>query len=133
MRYHEPKSTYYEPVPNAEAKFASYARKLMRRKDAAVFVARENGKLVGYLIAKIEEGPPVFKLKKRGLITDAFVERGYRRRGIGRRLVERALDWFKAQNLESAELSVYVKNMAGRVAWKQMGFEEHAIVMRRKL
>lgn len=65
--------------------------KLARRVDTAVFVARKDGKLVGYLMAKIEEGPPVFKLERRGLITDAFVEKDYGGLGIGRKLMERTL------------------------------------------
>ena len=132
-RYHEPKSTYFELAPGAERKFASYVRRSMKRKDVAVFVAQKNSKLVGYLIAKIKEEKPVFKLRKRGTITELFVEKGYRRRGVGRKLVKKALAWFRNRNLQFAELSVYVKNISGKIAWKRMGFEEHMTVMRRKL
>lgn len=132
-RYHGPKSTYFELAPGAERKFASYVRKSMKRKDVAVFVAQKNSKLVGYLIAKIKEEKPVFKLRKRGIITDTFVEKGYRRQGVGRKLAEKALAWFRNRNLQFVELSVHVKNISGKIAWKRMGFEEHMTVMRKKL
>jgi len=132
-RYHEPKSKYFKLAPGAKRKFASYVRRSMKRKDVAVFVAQENSKLVGYLIAKIKEEKPVFKLRKRGAITDLFVEKGYRRQGIGRKLVEKALAWFRNRNLQFAELSVHIKNISGKIAWRRMGFEDHMILMRRKL
>lgn len=132
-RYHEPKSSYFELAPGAERKFASYVRRLMKRKDVAVFVAQKNSGLVGYLIAKIKEEKPVFKLRKRGHITDLFVEKDYRRQGIGRKLVKEALAWFRSRNLQFVEISVYVKNISGKIAWKRMGFKEHMILLRRKL
>lgn len=132
-RYHEPQSKYFKLAPGARRKFTSYVRRSMKRKDVSVFVAQKNSKLVGYLIAKIKEEKPVFKLRKRGTITDLFVEKGYRRQGIGRKLVKKALAWFRNRNLQFVEISVYVKNISGKIAWKRMGFEDHMTLMRRKL
>jgi ribosomal protein S18 acetylase RimI-like enzyme len=133
LQYHALKNKYFKPAPDAEEKFEKYLRGLIGEKDAAVFVAQENGKLVGYLVARVLEDPPVLKIRRKGVITDIFVERGYRKRGIGQKLTERALKWFRKQNLQFAELSVYVKNTSGKIFWKQMGFENHMAIMRKEL
>jgi len=133
IQYHALKSKYFEPVPDAEVKFEKYLRGLMGKKGASVFVAQDYDKLVGCLVARVSEDPPVCKIRRKGVITDVFVERGYRKRGIGGKLVKRALEWFREQNLQFAELSVYVKNISGKIFWKRMGFEDHMTIMRRKL
>lgn len=133
LRYHALKSKYFKPVPDAEKKFEKYLRGLIGKKDAAVFVAQSDDKQVGYLIARVFEDPPVLKIRRKGVITDIFVERGYRKRGIGQKLIERALKWFRKQNLQFAELSVYVKNISGKIFWKRMGFEDHMTIMRKKI
>jgi len=133
IQYHALKSKYFEPVPDAEEKFERYLRGLIGKKSAAVFIAQENGKFAGYLVAKVSEDPPVLKVRRKGAITDIFVERGYRKRGIGQKLTERALEWFRKQNLQFADISVYVKNISGKIFWKRMGFKDHMTIMRKKL
>jgi ribosomal protein S18 acetylase RimI-like enzyme len=54
-----------------------------------VFVAEEDGKVLGYISTRIE------REARKGRIPNLAVDRTARGRGVGRRLIEHALDYFR--------------------------------------
>jgi len=57
-------------------------------------------------------------------IHELFVHPNYRRRGIGRILVEKGIDYAKKMNKASMGLWVGVKNLPAREFYRKMGFIE---------
>ena len=89
------------------------ARYLRRNPDTS-FVAEENGVLAGVILCG-HDG-------RRGFIQHACVSPDYRRRGIGRRLVQRALAALKAEQITKVALVAFKKNTGGNAFWEQQGF-----------
>jgi GNAT superfamily N-acetyltransferase len=58
-----------------------------------------------------------------------FVDRGHRRRGLGRRLFEQAVHEFWEGEL--LRLDVYDSNPKGRAFWESLGFAPYSRLMRR--
>ncbi|MCS6998336.1 MAG: GNAT family N-acetyltransferase [Aquificaceae bacterium] len=101
----------------------AYLNWLFRRDVAGIWLAEEEGRVVGFLASdgnwfSKREGKVV------GAIHELVVLPEYRRRGIGKALVEKALEYFKDRNLDRAELWVGDENRAAFDFYRKLGFEE---------
>lgn len=61
-----------------------------------VFIAKENDKMVGFVWAIFYEH---IKNKGVGIIEELYVDDGYKRRGIGKALVRKALDYLEKHSI----------------------------------
>lgn len=121
----------------------------MREKYPDLFyVAEVDGKIVGYIMCREEAAGfdlPRFRAKRRGHIISIAVLPEYRRRGIGRSLLAKALDSMRMRRLEECILEVRVSNTAAINLYKKLGFKivsqipfyymdgEHAYLMKAEL
>ncbi len=101
----------------------AYLNWLFRRDVAGIWLAEEDGKVVGFVASdgnwfSKREGKVV------GAIHELVVLPEYRNRGIGRALVQKALEYFKSRGLDMAELWVGDENKQAIDFYKNLGFEE---------
>jgi ribosomal protein S18 acetylase RimI-like enzyme len=109
------------PLPS-EFQSPSWILKNIKGENTVVFVAEVDGKIIGYSLGWISQ-PWAYK-SKRGYICDCFVEKSYRRRGIGMALVKAMLEWFINKGVECVEADVYSNNVPSLNLFKRLGFEE---------
>ncbi len=83
-------------------------------------VAEKNGRIVGYIIARI--------VYDRGHIIAIAVHPKYRRCGIGTALMEKIFDIFKEYGIKKVWLEVRVSNSAAIKFYKKLGFYETKII-----
>lgn len=88
--------------------------KYLKRNPTTCFVAEDNGKVIGVIIAG-HDG-------RRGFIYHTTVHTDYRRQGIGKQLVERALSALEAEGINKAALVVFARNENGNAFWEKIGF-----------
>lgn len=93
------------------------------KRDSRLAVAELDGKLAGFCYSYISVKPEYFSIQKFGFIGDLFVREEFRRRGIGRRLVEDALSFFHERRIRQIELLVAVKNENTIRFWENLGFD----------
>ena len=73
-----------------------------------IFVAEEDGEVIGYITARVDhEG-------KIGWIPNISVRPEHQKRGLGRRLLQRALDYFRAEGMQIARIETLVQNEVGQ-------------------
>ncbi|MEM2387300.1 MAG: GNAT family N-acetyltransferase, partial [Candidatus Bathyarchaeia archaeon] len=96
------------PLPS-EFQNPKWILKNIKGENTVVFVAEAAGKIVGYSLGWISQ-PWSYKAE-RGYICDCFVEKSYRRQGIGKALVKAILEWFKDKGVECVEVDVYSSNV----------------------
>jgi GNAT superfamily N-acetyltransferase len=101
-------------------------------KKAAVFVADNNGKLIGYIYGRILNKPKMV-LSRIGIIEDWFVEDKYRGKGVGEMLWKKLISWFKEKRCNRLELDVFTTNKHAINIYHRLGFIDKLIVMTRKL
>lgn len=130
--FHAALDSAFKPSPEWAREYSAYLRGLMTREDAIAVVAREDHEVVGYAVGRITTLPPFFARRYRGYIHDVFVKREYRRRGIGRRLVEEILAWLRQHRVTLVELTVAVNNDAIPF-WERLGFQVYMHQMKREL
>ena len=99
--------------------------KFLLRNPETCFVAEENKKIVGVIVAG-NDG-------RRGYIYHTSVNSRYRKRGIGKKLVAAVLLAFKDLGINKAALLVFEKNKEGNTFWEKLGFiSRNDIVYRNK-
>ena len=96
-----------------------YIRSLRRYPHAAVYVAETPGGVVGRLSVGRDPHPASHHVADLGLM----VAEGYRRRGIGRALLEAAVDWARAAGVTKLELHVFPHNEGAIALYDRFGFE----------
>jgi RimJ/RimL family protein N-acetyltransferase len=97
-----------------------YLRWLRHHSGAAVFVAEENGAIIGRLSIARDAHPASEHVADLGLM----VAREFRRRGVGTALMEEAERWARDLGVRKLELHVFPHNDAAIALYKGLGYEE---------
>jgi GNAT superfamily N-acetyltransferase len=113
--------------PDSEGRYATYLRERSRDTDTGVFVAEENGRLIGLAIASIRSQNSFFEPSRYGYISDLLVLESERRRGIGTILFRRVIKWFRGQGITVARLHVASCNEAARSFWSSVGAGDYMV------
>ena len=86
----------------------------LKRNPTTCFLAEDGGALMGVILSG-QDG-------RRGFIHHMAVAEAFRGRGVGRALVERALEALKAEGIHKVALLVFKRNEAGNAFWEKLGF-----------
>jgi RimJ/RimL family protein N-acetyltransferase len=100
-----------------------YLRALKRHPHAAVFVADDDGAVVARLSVARDPHAASRHVADLGL----FVAMSHRRRGIGRALLEQAVDWAREAGVTKLELHVFPWNEPAIMLYEGFGFEREGL------
>lgn len=90
------------------------------RDPAGIFVAEQDGEIVGYITTWHDAEAGV------GNIPNLAVKSGLRGQGIGRQLIQHGLDYFRSIGLKYARIETLDQNSVGQKLYPAMGFKEIA-------
>ena len=124
-RFHEPLDPRYPMKDDARVGYEIHLREEIDANNTRVLVVLDDDRVVGYVMAKIKKIGEAWKREKYGYIEEMAVTADSRRHGIGSRLLEEILDWFKSEDIEMIEVSVAAKNIIGNSFWNKHGFKVH--------
>ncbi|MDX9721116.1 MAG: GNAT family N-acetyltransferase [Myxococcota bacterium] len=93
------------------------------------FVAIHEERIVGYAAALVESQSSVFETSMYGELSELYVLEEHRRRGVGRRLVERLLEAFEGAGVEHVALSA--SGDSSRLFCEALGFQAVSVNYRR--
>ena len=88
-----------------------------------LFVAENDGKLIGFISATVEESVPIFSRGDKLKINEMYVRPENRREGLASRLMERIEEVADDKEVETIELSVDVENKSAQELYRKHGFE----------
>lgn len=88
--------------------------KYLKRNPTTSFVAEDNGKIIGVILAG-HDG-------RRGYIYHTAVLLDYRNQGIARKLVESAMSALEKEGINKVALVAFEKNEIGNDFWEKIGF-----------
>jgi len=104
-------------------------RKLLQKSKDILFdyvIDKNDNKIIGYCISTIDKEDD-----KVGEIDSIYIDESYRKSGLGKQLVERAILWLKSNNTETQKLLVGVGNEQVIDFYKQFDFFPLHIVLQR--
>ena len=90
------------------------------RDSAGIFVAEEDGQVVGYITTWQDREAGI------GHIPNVAIAASFRGQGLGRQLIEHALAHFRASGLSHAKIETLVQNQVGNHLYRSLGFREVA-------
>ncbi len=83
-----------------------------------VFVAEETGRILGYISTRLD------REAKKGRIPNLAVDKSSQGRGIGRKLIEYALEYFRREGMDFAMIETMDNNPIGQHLYPSCGFVE---------
>ncbi|MFN6500430.1 MAG: GNAT family N-acetyltransferase [Nostoc sp. DedQUE01] len=96
----------------------------------SVFLVSENqGQLVGFLVATIEQEIPIYRLQEFAFIHDIWVEPEYRQNGIARQMVMQTVERFSQMGVKQIRLDTANANETSRRLFASCGFRISIIEM----
>jgi ribosomal protein S18 acetylase RimI-like enzyme len=124
---------FIAPGSDPEGGYEWFLRTQLREEDAAVFVAEQNGAVVGYVFAALE--PMSWKELREacGFIHDIAVDEVERRSGVATALMEAALEWLRSRGAPRVVLGTAERNAAAQRLFEKLGFRRTMIEMTREL
>jgi ribosomal protein S18 acetylase RimI-like enzyme len=98
-----------------------------------VLVAERDGEVLGYTYAGVEGTDYMALRGPAGVVYDVVVDPAQRRNGVGRMLLDAALEALKARGAPRAVLSTAEQNVAAQHLFDRAGFRRTMIEMTREL
>jgi RimJ/RimL family protein N-acetyltransferase len=96
-----------------------YLRSVQRHPDAAVYVAEDEGRIVGRLSLSRDPHPASRHVADLGLM----VAESHRRQGVGTMLLEQGVAWARTAEIRKLELHVFPWNEPALALYTSFGFE----------
>jgi ribosomal protein S18 acetylase RimI-like enzyme len=125
MDFHASRDPIFIRRPDGEQNWEVFVRTNMAADNAAVFVAEQESRVVGYCMAMISTYPPVLAVSSYGELMDLMVHPECRRHGIGERLFGAARAWYKERGIKRIEVRVAATNEISTAFWPKMGFQPY--------
>ena len=122
-------------ICNAAIENGKYLEVVIQDEQADIFIAVDNGDIVGFMHIMVSATPPYDSLVQHKFveIMAFMVTASCRRKNIGSKLMDAAAEWGKARNLEYIELVALANAEAANAFYQHYGFKTEAHVMRRSL
>ena len=135
MRTHHAfdRQRFLAPAAGTESGYASFLGGMLESPDNCVFVAEEEGKVVGYVFAALE--PLSWKELRgpAGFIHDVAVAEESRHRGAGTKLMEAAIEWLRGRGAPRVILWTAFSNTEAQSLFHRLGFRDTMIEMTMEL
>ncbi|MFL6256159.1 MAG: GNAT family N-acetyltransferase [Pyrinomonadaceae bacterium] len=113
--------------------YASFISTQLEDPDAAVLVADDGGGVIGYAYAAVEGYDYMALRGPAGVLHDVIVDPEHRSRGVGRLLLEAALEFLRSHGAPRVVLSTAEQNEAAQRLFASAGFRRTMIEMTREL
>ncbi len=105
--------------------------KSLRNKDEIHLVAEENKQLVGYAASEIIKNPGWATYKKQGHLYNLYITPEHQKEGIGTKLLEKSLEWFKEKKIQDLKIMSYVENARARKLYNKYGFKDYLLILKK--
>lgn len=133
LDHHAKFGAYFLPAKNAKSLYIKHFERSVYSRNRLLLVCEDKGKLVAYALAEVSSRSPMFREQRIGVLSDAYVKKSHRRKGIAKQFLKQIYPWFRSKKIKHVELNVYADNASGRKAWRRCGFKLHNIRKLRKL
>jgi len=123
-------------LPKGEAMADRYLAHVLDRCAGGagrIFVSEEDGAVVGFVGVLARVVPEPDEAQAYAYVSDLVVLPAYRRRGIGRALLERAEAYARGEGARVLRVGVLAKNEAAARLYRSLGFGDYTIQLNKPL
>jgi ribosomal protein S18 acetylase RimI-like enzyme len=119
---HEPELLDNSYIKNYDV--TKYCQRAIRDQNQEIFIAVEDGKIVGVARLEIEDAPGMYGVKKMIYFDDLVIHPDYRRQGIADKLVDIRLEYAKKMAIRICYSKIYSFNRPAQGLLKKHGFKD---------
>ena len=115
---------FLAPMEGTERGYGAFLVSRIDSDDSCVFVADDNGSVVGYIFAALE---PMSWMELRGaggIIHDVLVIEAARGKGVATKLMQAALAWLRDHGAPQVVLMTAAKNQTAHALFRRLGFRD---------
>ncbi|GJM44708.1 MAG: hypothetical protein DHS20C21_15500 [Gemmatimonadota bacterium] len=123
MTAHQGVDPRFQLRADAAPRYALYLHDRLRENDSSVFVAEDNGVVIGAAIGSIRIQEAFFEPRRFGYVSDLVVDPARRREGVGRALWDRVALWFRGLGVGVVRLHVAAHGGAAKAFWDSVHAE----------
>lgn len=120
-------------TPQTARRYGSFLGSQMEEASIVILVAEEDGEVVGYTYAGVEDYDYMSLRGPAGVLYDIVVDPAHRDRGVGRALLDATVRELKARGAPRVVLSTAERNEAAQRLFERAGFRRTMIEMTREL
>jgi ribosomal protein S18 acetylase RimI-like enzyme len=120
-------------TPRTEKSYGSFLGTQLDEPNIIILVAERDSEVLGYTYAGVEGNDYMSLRGPAGVLYDVVVDPAYRRQGVGRLLLDAALEALKARGAPRAVLSTADRNAPAQHLFEGAGFRRTMIEMTREL
>jgi ribosomal protein S18 acetylase RimI-like enzyme len=122
-------------TPNGPARGKAYVASILEDDNARIWVAEQDGEIVGMVHVAVRQTRdlPILVPRRYAVIENLGVSMAFRRRGIGRALMQEAHRWAMRANINEIDLNVWEFNADARAFYKALGYRTASRRMWRQL
>ena len=120
-------------TPETPAGYAWFLGTQLRKRNVAVLVADDDGHVIGYAYAGVEGTDYMALRGPAGVLHDVIVAPEHRGRGVGRMLLEAALEFLRSRGAPRVVLTTAEGNERAQRVFEHAGFRRTMIEMTREL
>lgn len=129
-RHHAGLSDDFALAWDSKRRWSKYLREKFAEISTKLIVAEEEDEIVGFMLCMLSPNVPIYKERKLGIISDAYVHEERRKKGVANKMFDVALKWFKKNKVKTVELHVATINPEAQAVWKSLGFTPFMIYER---
>ena len=97
-----------------------------------ILAIKENDIYIGYIFA-IKGLLHIRSLKSKAYISDLFIKKDFRKKGIAKKLIKECITWCKREKINEIFLDVDIHNLKAKQLYKNLKFKEQSIKLSKKL
>jgi GNAT superfamily N-acetyltransferase len=112
----------YREHPDAERRFLRWAGKVGEDPRSTLLVAEDEGRLIGFVYAVVERDLPIYLCEEFAVVREWWVQPPFRRRGVGRALIDLAIAELKAVGVEQLRVRTAADDAGARSLLGHCGF-----------
>jgi GNAT superfamily N-acetyltransferase len=121
-QHHAADARRFIDVENPEPGYGRFLVSQAGKPTSAVLVADDDGTVVGYVYATIEDTNWMELRGPCGVIQDIYVDQAKRRAGAGRGLLQAAIDWIRSHGRTQVVLHTKTRNESAHHLFTAFGF-----------
>lgn len=122
-----------KPIEETEEKYLEYLKTDLQRQWRVVFIAEEDDKIVGMILAKKYKTISISKHEWKGYLSNLFVDEKYRKKGVAVKLMNKCFEWFKENNVLHSTVEIHSDNEAAQNLCRKLGFKNYTIKMTKEI
>ena len=121
-----------KPIVETKHIYYEYLRLDLTKPNRAIFIAEEDNKVTGIILCKFFKPLRIVKHNIKGHISNLYILKEYRKKGVAKKLVKEAIEWLKKQNVPHISLEIHTENLPAQSLYHNFGFKNYTIKMTKR-